>query len=99
MIEWLNSHALLWQPGFAGLDPGHRPTRHSSSRAVAAAHTEELEGLIMGCTTMYWGFGEEKKKEGGRLALATDVSSGLISPHQKSKQNKKPTANQYSPTN
>ena len=64
-------------PGFAGLDPGHGPTHHSSSHAVVASYKEELEGLttrIYNYILELWG---GKKKE------ETDVSSGPISPHQK----------------
>ena len=50
VAKWLSSHVLLlWRrlcfsgPGFAGLDPGCRPTHCSSSDAVAASHTAELE--------------------------------------------------------
>ena len=37
-------HALCFGGlGFAGSDPGHGPTHHSSSHAEAASHLEELE--------------------------------------------------------
>ena len=55
-------------------DPGCRPTHHSSSHAVVASHTEELEGLairIYNYVLGLWG-GEIR----GRLV--TDVSSGPI---------------------
>ena len=44
---------------FTSLDPGHQPTHRSSSHAEVTSHIEELEGH----TTIYWGFGEEKKKK------------------------------------
>ena len=43
-------------PGFAGLDPGRRPTHRSSSHAVVASHIEEYDDLRLGYTAMYWGF-------------------------------------------
>ena len=30
-------------PGFVGSDPGHGPTQHSSSHAVAASHIQKAE--------------------------------------------------------
>ena len=33
-------------PGFAGSDPGHRPTHHSSSHAVAASHIQSGGRLV-----------------------------------------------------
>ena len=62
-------------PGFAGLDPGHRPTRHSSSHAEVASHIEELEGSTTWIYNYVLGALGRKKKRG---RLATDVSSGPI---------------------
>ena len=65
---------LFSSPGFAGSNPGHRPTHHASSYAGAASHMAELEGptpRMYSC--VLGGFGEEKKRR-----LATDVSSGPI---------------------
>ena len=39
MAQWLNSHAPLWWPGFAGSDPSHGPTP-LVSHAVAVTHTQ-----------------------------------------------------------
>ena len=61
-------------PGFAGLDPGCRPTYGSSSHAEAVSQIEELKGLTIGTynyVLRLWG-----GKKRGRLALV--VSSGLI---------------------
>ena len=63
--------------GFAGLDPWRGPAHRSSSHAVLASHTEELEGhttMIFNDVLGLWG---GKKKRGG---LATDVNSGIILP-------------------
>ena len=43
MAKWLSLQTLLRGLGFTGSDPGHRPTRCSSSHAVAASHVEEPE--------------------------------------------------------
>ena len=59
----------------AGLGPGHGPTCHASSNAVAASHIEELEGLTTRVYNYGLGLWRRKQKRG---RLATDVSSGPI---------------------
>ena len=56
-------------PGFAGSDPGRRPTHCSANHAVTASHIEELERLTI---TIYnyvlglWGQKKKKRKIGNR---------------------------------
>ena len=61
--------------GSAGLDPGHRPTHHSSSQAVVASHMEELEGL----TTRIYNYilelwGEKNIKSGPIINMQQTLS-------------------------
>ena len=68
IAEWLSLCTRFSCLGFACWDPG--PTCCSSSYAVMASHTEELEWLTTGA------LGRKKKKKGGRLVR--DISLGPI---------------------
>ena len=51
-----------------GLDPGHGPTHHSSSHAVAASYVQKIEED--------WHRLSDNLPQAERGGLATDVSSG-----------------------
>ena len=71
----MSLYTLLWWSGVQWFAFWVWTQHRSSSHAVVASHTEELEGPTTRIyTTMYWGASGRTKR--GRLA--TDVSSGLL---------------------
>ena len=86
MAKWLSSYTPLWQPGFAGSDPGHRRTHCSSRHPVAASYIEELEWPMTSIYNYVLGSVGRKKKRG---RLATDVAQGQSSSPKSIKKTKK----------
>ena len=87
--KFINQSQPRWPSGYSSVCsasvaqdcfPDVEPQPSSvSSRAVAAAHVEEPEGLrTKNDTAVHWGFGEEKRER-----LAADVSSEQIFPSKK----------------
>ena len=73
MAEWLEVFMLHFSgPGFAGSDPGCRPTHRSSNHAVEASHIQSGGGLAH---MLAQGQSSSGKKGGG---LAMNVSLGRI---------------------
>ena len=56
------TRSVLAAQSFTSSDPGRGPTHHSSSRAAAASHIAEIEGLTARIYNIPGGFGEKKKK-------------------------------------